>query len=136
MPFKTPSNSLYSGSHSLIFGSSRYSYLFDRRPENSSVEGLGIIRYIRYLTRFIWKPPRGASFVAYFRLHIPEILHLICCYSHLKEAVIQDLKERDVTYANGSSRQVMIPGEDKAFVFVSGGMCPFNDEDVNDVFLR
>ena len=30
----------------------------------------------------------------------------------------------------------MIPGEDKAFVFVSGGICPFDDQDVNDVFLR
>ena len=29
----------------------------------------------------------------------------------------------------------MIPGEDKAFVFVSGGICPFDDEDV-DVYLR
>ena len=30
----------------------------------------------------------------------------------------------------------MIPGEDKAFVFVSGGISPFDDQDVNDVFLR
>ena len=30
----------------------------------------------------------------------------------------------------------MIPGDDKAFVFVSGGICPFDDQDVNDVFLR
>ena len=108
----------------------------DRRPENTSVERLGIIRYICYLTRFIWKPPRRASFVAYFRPDIPDILRLICCHSHLTKAVIHDLQGKKVTYADGSSRHDMIPGEDKAFVFVSGGICPFDDQDVNDVFLR
>ena len=133
---KGHSNYLYSGSHHLIFGSSRYSYLLDRRSENSSVESLGIIRYICYLTRFIWKAPRRASFVAYFRPEIPDILRLICCHSHLTKAVIHDLQGKKVTYADGSSRHDMIPGEDKAFVFVSGGICPFDDQDVNDVFLR
>ena len=88
------------------------------------------------MTRLIWKPPRRASFVAYFRPDIPDILLLICCHSHLTKAVIHDLKEKNVTYADGSSRQDMIPGEDKAFVFVSGGICPFDDQDMNDVFLR
>ncbi|CAH3187071.1 unnamed protein product [Porites lobata] len=115
---------------------SGYSYLLDWRPENSSVESLGIIRYICYLTRFIWKPPRRASFVAYFRPDIPNILRLICCHSHLTKAVIHDLQGKKVTYADGSSRHDMIPGEDKAYVFVSGGICPFDDQDVNDVFLR
>ena len=50
--------------------------------------------------------------------------------------MIQDLEERDITYADSSSMQDMIPGEDKAFVFVSGGICRFDDEDVNDVYLR
>ena len=131
--FKAHSNSLQSGSHSLIFGSSRYSYLLDWRQENSSVERLGIISY---MTRLIRKPRRPASFVAYFRPDIPDILRLICCHTHLTQAVIQDLEKRDITYADGSSMQDMIPGEDKAFVFVSGGICRFDDEDVNDVFLR
>ena len=30
----------------------------------------------------------------------------------------------------------MIPGEDKAFVFLSGGICPFDEEDVNSIYLR
>ena len=88
------------------------------------------------MTRFIWKPPRRASFVAYFRPDIPDILRLICCHTHLTHAVIQNLENRDVIYADGSSNQDMIPGEDKAFVFVSGGICPFDDDDVNGVYLR
>ena len=131
--FKTPSNSLQSGSHSLIFGSSRYSYFLDWRQENSSVERLGIISY---MTRLMRKPRRPASFVAYFRPDIPDILRLICCHTHLTHAVIQDLEKRDITFADGSSKQDMIPGEDKAFVFVSGGICRFDDEDENDVYLR
>ena len=50
--------------------------------------------------------------------------------------MIQDLEKRDITFADGSSKQDMIPGEDKAFVFVSGGICRFDDEDENDVYLR
>ena len=88
------------------------------------------------MTRFLWKQRRPASFVAYFRPDIPVILHLICCGTHLTQAVIQDLEKKEMIFANGSSMQDMIPGEDKAFVFVSGGICPFDDQDVNDVFLR
>ncbi|XP_073250571.1 uncharacterized protein [Porites lutea] len=111
---------------------SGYTYLLDWRQENSSVERLGIISY---MTRFLRKRRRPASFFAYFRPDIPNILRLICCHTHLTHAVIQDLENRDVIYADGSSKQDMIPGEDKAFVFVSGGICPFDDEDV-DVYLR
>ena len=88
------------------------------------------------MTNFLRKQPRPASFVAYFRPDIPVILHLICCHTHLTQAVIQDLEKKDIIFADGRSMKDMIPGEDKAFVFVSGGICPFNDEDVNDVFLR
>ena len=115
----------------LIFGSSRYSFLLDWCQENFSVE-----RIISYITRLIRKPPRPASFVSYFSPDIPDILRLICCHTHLTQAVIQDLEKRAITYVDGSSMQDMIPGEDKAFVFVSGGICRFDDEDVNDVYLR
>ena len=87
------------------------------------------------MTRFLRKRRRPASFFAYFRPDIPDILRLICCHTNLTHTVIQDLENRDLTYADGSSKQDMIPGEDKAFVFVSGGISPFNDEDV-DVCLR
>ena len=83
--------------------------------------------------------PRAASFVAYFRPDISNILFLICCSAHLKQEVIQDLEKRDVTrFADGSSMKDMIPGEDgdKAFVFLSGGIRPFDEEDVNNIYLR
>ena len=68
------------------------------------------------MTRFLRKRRRPASFFAYFRPDIPDILRLICCHTHLTHAVIRDLENRDVIYADGSSKQDMIPGEDKAFV--------------------
>ena len=51
--------------------------------------------------------------------------------------MIQDLENRDVTrFADGSSMKDMIPGEDKAFVFLSGGIRPFDEEDENNIYLR
>lgn len=87
------------------------------------------------MTRLISKPRRPASFFAYFRPDFPKILRLICCHTHLTKAVKQDLEERNITYVDGSSMQDMTPGDDRAFVFVSGGVCPLDDENV-DVCLR
>ena len=51
--------------------------------------------------------------------------------------MIQDLENRDVTrFTDGSSMKDMIPGEDKAFVSLSGGIRPFDEEDVNSIYLR
>ena len=52
--------------------------------------------------------------------------------------MIQDLENRDVTFADGSSMKDMIPGEDgdKAFVFLSGGIRPFDEEDLKRIFLK
>ena len=50
--------------------------------------------------------------------------------------MIQDLEKRDVTFADGSSMEDMIPGEDKAFVFLSGGIRPFDEEDLKRIFLK
>ena len=52
--------------------------------------------------------------------------------------MIQDLEKRDVTFADGISMTDMIPGEDgdKAFVFLSGRIRPFNEEDLNNIHLR
>ena len=122
--------------HIFRFFGSRYSFFFERREENSRAYGLGILSYF---TRFTRAQPRAASFVAYFRPDIPNILFLICCSAHLKQEVIQDLEKRDVTrFADGSSIKDMIPGEDgdKAFVFLSGGIRPFDEEDVNKIYLR
>ena len=111
----------------------RYSFSLERRKENSRDYGQGILSY---LTRFTRTQPQAASFVAYFRPDIPNILFLICCPAHLREEVIQDLEKRDVTFADGNSMEDMIPGEDKAFVFLSGGMRPFDEEDLERIFLK
>ena len=111
----------------------RYSVIFERRKEKSRTYGQ---RIVSYLTRFTRTQPQAAIFVAYFRPDIPNILFLICCSAHLKQEVIQDLEKRDVTFADGSSMEDMIPGEDKAFVFLSGGIRPFDEEDLKIIFLR
>ena len=116
-----------------FFGCFRYSFGLERREENSRAYGQGILSY---LTRFTRTQPQAASFVAYFRPDIPNILFLICCPAHLREEVIQDLEKRDVTFADGNSMEDMIPGEDKAFVFLSGGMRPFDEEDLKRIFLK
>ena len=94
-------------------------------------------RILSYLTRLTRAKPRPAIFVAYFRPDIPSILFLICCPPHLKQEVIQDLEKGDVTFAYGTSVEAMIPGDDgdKAFVSLSGGIRPFDEEDVNNNYL-
>ena len=128
---------IYLPCFTLIFrffvGCFRYSCGLERREENSRAYGQGILSY---LTRFTRTQPQAASFVAYFRPDIPNILFLICCSAHLKQEVIQDLEKRKVTFAYGSSMEDMIPGEDKAFVFLSGGIRPFDEEDLKRIFLK
>ena len=116
-----------------FFGGSRYSFGLERREETFRADGVG---FLNFLTRFTRTQPQAASFVAYFRPDIPNILFLICCPAHLREEVIQDLEKRDVTFADGNSMEDMIPGEDKAFVFLSGGMRPFDEEDLKRIFLK
>ena len=108
------------------------------RPKSfwTDTRALGLRGMLSYFTPFTRKQPRAASFVAYFRPDIPNILSLICCSAHLKQEVIQDLEKRDVTFADGNSMEDMIPGEDKAFVFLSGGIRPFDEEKVNNIYLR
>lgn len=36
----------------------------------------------------------------------------------------------------GNSKRDMIPRQDKAFVVVSGGICPFSEEDKENFYLR
>ena len=116
------------------FFNSRYSFRVERREENSGAYGLRTD--LSYLTRSTGKQYRAASFVAYFCPDIPEILFLICCSAHLTQEVVKGLKKRKVKCADGSSMKDMIPGEDKAFVFLSGIIRPFNKDDVNNIHLR
>ena len=89
-----------------------------------------------FLTHLIKTPPRPADFVAYFRQDFPNILYLICCHSHLKGKVIDDLEAKNITPSDGSSNKKMIPEHDKAFVYVSEGICPFKEKEMKELFLK
>ena len=49
---------------------------------------------------------------------------------------VQYLEKRNIECADGNSMKEMIPGEDKAFVFLSGRIRPFNEEDVKNTHLK
>ncbi|XP_068736785.1 uncharacterized protein [Montipora capricornis] len=97
-------------------------------------------RIISYLSSLIWNQPREANFCAYFqpteRLNSQDILFLICCPVHLREIVKQEHDKEGIKSCHVSSRRKMIPGQDKAFVFVSGGMCPVSSNGKDDFYLR
>ena len=51
--------------------------------------------------------------------------------------MIEKLEKNGVARcADGSSMKDMIPEEDKAFVFLSGRARSFNEENVNNIYLR
>ena len=81
-----------------------------------------------------------ASFFAYFkpteRLNSHDILFLMCCPTHLREKVKQEQEKEGITSREATSRNYMIPGRDKAFVFVSGGVSPARPEGKDDCYLR
>ena len=123
-----------SSNFALIFTSSRYVPFLDWSKKDFSVSGI-----VGYLSSLIWNQAILATFFAYFlsseRIHSQDILYLICCPAHLREQVIQELERKDATFRDVSSRKKMIPGHDKAFVFVSGGISPVNAEDMEDFHL-
>ena len=43
--------------------------------------------------------------------------------------------QKTITPSEGSSSKPMRPWLDKAFVFVSGGLCPHDPEDLVELFL-
>ena len=81
-----------------------------------------------------------ANFLAYFdpkkRRDSRDILFLICCPAHQSKDVKQELEKADLTPCEVTSRRDMIPGRDKAFVFVSGGINFASPEDRGDFYLR
>ena len=81
-----------------------------------------------------------ANFFAYFkpteRRKSRCILFLLCCPAHLGEKVKQDLENEGITANDTTSRRTMIPGHDKAYVFVSRGVRPACTEDMEDFYLR
>lgn len=80
-----------------------------------------------------------AVFFAYFeqhdRAHSQDVIHFICCPAHQRDETVLELKERNVVLTEGISRKEMIPGRDKAFVFVSGGITPVDVENMDDFYL-
>ena len=76
-------------------------------------------------------------FFAYFRPDLSTILRVMCCPSHLKGQQIKKLEREGIRrpiYSN--SKEDMTPGYDKAFVLVSGGIYPHEEEDMGGIYLR
>ena len=97
-------------------------------------------RIISYLSSFRWIQPQVPTFFAYFdpieRLGSRDSLFLICCPVHLRIEVKQELVKAGLTLSEAASRRSMIPGHDKAFVFVSGGVNFASSEDRGSFYLR
>ena len=81
-----------------------------------------------------------ANFFAYFdpkeRLGSRNILFLICCPAHRSKDVKQELEKAGLTPSEATSRRNMIPGRDKAFVFLSGGVNFASSKDMGSFYLR
>ena len=81
-----------------------------------------------------------AKFFAYFdpkeRLDSHDILFLICCPAHRSKDVKQELEKAGLTPRGASCSRDMIPGRDKAFVFVSGGIDFADSKDKGQFYLR
>ena len=80
-----------------------------------------------------------ANFFAYIdpkrRLDSRNILFLICCPGHQSEDVRQKLEKKGLIFSEATSRRDLIPGHDKAFVFVSGGIEFASSEDMGNIYL-
>ena len=92
------------------------------------------------MSSLIWTQPIQAVLFAYFEEHdradSQDVLHLISCPAHLRERIIQELDKRNVAPGEGNSRKKMIPGRDKAFVFVSGGVSAVDVENMDGFHLK
>ena len=115
-----------------LYVSFRYTCVFEWDKEDFSVSGV-----ITYLTSLIGKQPLLGVFFSYFnesdRAYSQDVLHLICCPAHMRERVVQELE--NVVPSEENSRKKLIPGHDKAFVFVSGGITPAEIENMEDFHL-
>ncbi|XP_074628654.1 uncharacterized protein LOC141886399 [Acropora palmata] len=96
--------------------------------------------YLAHLSSIIWNQPLVATLFAYFdpkeRLGSRNILFLICCPAHQSKDVKQELEKKGLTPCEATSRRDMIPGRDRAFVFVSGGISFASLEDMEGFYLR
>ncbi|XP_044174645.1 uncharacterized protein LOC114951472 [Acropora millepora] len=117
---------------------SGYAFLLDW----TIIIGAGVVAFgiIAYLSIVILNQPLVANFFAYFdpkeRINSRDILFLICCPAHRSKDVKQELEKAGLTSREATSRRDMIPGRDKAFVFVSGGITFASDQDMGGFYLR
>ncbi|XP_015775027.1 PREDICTED: uncharacterized protein LOC107353218 [Acropora digitifera] len=97
---------------------------------------------IEYLRSIVGPQPLLANFFAYFnptkRRNDQNILHLICCPTHLrkevKQEIVDEIGKEGNCMSEASSKRLMIPDHDKAFVSVSGGINTLKD--TKDFYLR
>ena len=112
---------------------SAYSCYAEEENENSRFYGQRIINF--HNSRIVVQP-RLTVFFAYFRPDLLNILCLMCCPAHLKGKVRRQLKKQGITPIWKNSKKDMVPGHDKASVFVSGGICPQVKSDMEEIYLR
>ncbi|XP_044165041.1 uncharacterized protein LOC114969803 isoform X4 [Acropora millepora] len=115
---------------------SGYTCLLDGTNDGSDVDALGISAH---MSSNISQQPLKATFFAYFdpkkRLGSRDILFLICCPAHQIKDVRQKLENESLTLSEATSRE-FLTHQDKAFVFVSGGIDFARSKDKGDFFLR
>lgn len=82
--------------------------------------------------------PIKTFFFAYFFPESREIIILLCRPWNLRKDVLMELNDNPYIKSmpsEGSSSIHMRPSLDKAFVIVSGGVCPHDPKDLGDLFL-
>ena len=112
---------------------SAYSPYVESRNDNSRFCGQTIINF--HNSRTVVQP-RLTVFFAYFRPDLLTILCLMCCPAHLKGEVIKQLEMQGITPICKNSKKDMVPGHDKASVFVSEGIYPYVKRDMEEIYLR
>ncbi|CAH3168505.1 unnamed protein product [Porites evermanni] len=112
---------------------SAYSYYVERKNENSRFYPQRIINF--HNSRIVVQPTLTVFF-AYFRPDLLNILCLICCPAHLKGEVLRQVEKQGITPIYKNSKEDMVPGHDKASVLVSGGICPREESDMEEIYLR
>ena len=115
----------------------RYSYLIDWSAKSPWYQGV-----IGYLSSLIGTQPQLAVFFAYFppedRPDSQDILYLICCPSQLREKVRDEITNQAnvPSPSDSSSRSPMIPGRDKAYVSLTGGIRAIDEDDMEEFHLQ
>ena len=119
---------------SVNIDSLRYTFVNDGTSGGASA----VAEFPGYLSRIVRDQSLVANFFAYFKpaqhLKSHYILFLVCCPAHLREKVKQEHEKEGVNPCHGSSNIRMIPEDDKAFVLVSGGICPAKE--LENFYLR